>query len=118
MGIARLGEFICNSYKHSTLTITNIRFGRNEAGCYVRLYLRKAKTAAAGEIQIIHLQAEPSILNPVAAVERLIFNKKQHNPATLLFGTTAGPLKKHNFTRVAKAVWGPATLDKWAGHSF
>lgn len=39
---------------------------------YVRLYLRKGKMVGAGEIQIVHLQAQPSILDPVAAVERLI----------------------------------------------
>lgn len=72
----------------------------------------------AGEIQIVHLQAQPSILDPVAAVERLIRSKNGNRQDKLLFGMTKGPLTKHDFAKVAEEVWGPSTLDKWTGHSF
>lgn len=70
-GMARLGEFIRSSYEEGALTRNDVTFGKNQSGKYIRLHLRKAETAPPGEIQIIHLQAQPSVLDPVAAVPPL-----------------------------------------------
>lgn len=117
-GMARLGEFIQATYEEGAITRNDISFGTNPSGRYIRLHLRKAKTAPPGEIQIIHLQSQPSVLDPVAAVERLLLANKGSNSDSLLFHTKNSPVSKKLVIKILELVWGPSSLDKWTGHSF
>lgn len=117
-GMARLGEFIRTSYEEGALTQKDLVFGKNNSGRYIRMHLRKAKTAPPGEIQIIHLQSQPSVLDPVAAIERLLLANKGSNPNSLLFRTSKGPVTKKSVISILESVWGPSSLDQWTGHSF
>lgn len=58
------------------------------------------------------------ILDPVAAIERLILAHKSLDPNRILFQTSKGPLFKKDFTSVMEEIWGGSALDKWTGHSF
>lgn len=64
------------------------------------------------------LQSQPSVLDLVAAVERLLLANKNSDPSSLLFQTEKGPVSKKLVIKLLESVWGPSSLDKWMGYSF
>lgn len=121
-GMARLGELLRESAGTGALLRRHVEFGERDGEAFVKLHLRKAKTAKAGEVQVIHLQRQYSVLDPVSAIERLMKSNKKADRDDLLFATSKGskmtPMKKARFISIAEECWGKASLGTWSGHSF
>lgn len=100
----------------------HVEFGARDGQNYIRLQLRKAKTARPGEIQIIHLQQQHHILDPVVALRRWLKRTMGRDPDTILFATMEHgelrPLTKTRFINGVGKFWGKASLGSWSGHSF
>lgn len=66
-GTARLGELLSDNTKKWLPTWDDLEWASDRS--FVRIRLREAKTARPGEIQIIHLQRQNSVLDPVSMLE-------------------------------------------------
>lgn len=80
--------------------------------------MRKGKTAGPNEIQVVHLQSQPSILDPVKAFDRIMQMNPEKGRESLLFQTINGPFTKNSFIKCVEQVWGKALLEKWSDHLF
>lgn len=121
-GMARLGELLRDSAGDGALLRHHVEFGESDGERFVQLHLRKAKTARKGEIQIIHLRRQHNILDPVAAMERLMRSNTRSDRDDLVFAVPRGgrmvALKKARFLKLAEEIWGTASIGTWSGHSF
>lgn len=121
-GMARLGELLRESAADGAILRHHVTFGERDGERFVELHLRKAKTARKGEIQIIRLQRQHNVLDPVAAIERLMRSNTRSDRDDLLFATPAGgrmaAMKKSRFIKLTEEIWGRASLGTWSGHSF
>lgn len=68
--MARLGELVKASSSVDQVRVKDLVWDPN--GRFVKIRIRAAKTASVGEVQEIHCQSQPSLLDPVNAVRRLI----------------------------------------------
>lgn len=121
-GMARLGELLRGKAVNGALLRRHVEFGEREGTRFAKLHLRKAKTARGGEVQVIHLQQQFNVLDPVAALERVLEANPRADRDDLLFTWTSGrsqkTLTKARFTKLLEEVWGKASLGTWSGHSF
>lgn len=69
-GMACLGELLKTLAKGNQVKVKDVIWDPQDK--YLKIRIREAKTAAAGEVQEIHFQHQPSLLDPVGAVKRLI----------------------------------------------
>lgn len=111
-GMARLGELLRTRKEDGALVVHHLGFGSLHGKKFARLHLRKAKTAKPGEIQIIHLQEQRNVLDPVSVLERLIRGRSRHDRDNFLFATEEGgtmaPMSKKIFVKIIEEVWGAA----------
>jgi hypothetical protein len=110
------------SQTEGALLRRHVEFGEKDGSRFVKLHLRKAKTAKAGEVQSIHLQQQFNVLDPVEAVERIMMANEGADRDDLLFAIK-GPggmraMSKSRFMKLAEESWGRASLGTWSGHSF
>lgn len=117
-GLARLGEIFRETKAEGALLRRHTSFGASNVGDWAKLHLRKAKTAAPGEIQTIHLQSQPSVLDPVSALKRVMELARTTDRDDFLFKDGTGPMKRRVFVKIVEGVWGKASLSQWTGHSF
>lgn len=121
-GMARLGELLRGKVTDGALLRRHVEFGKREGTRFASLHLRKAKTARGGEVQVIHLQQQFNVLDPVAALERVLEANQGADRDDLLFSLTNGSsrktLTKPRFKNLLEEVWGKASLGTWSGHSF
>lgn len=121
-GMARLGELLCNSAETGTIWRHHTKFGEADGECFVQIHLWKAKTAKHGKIQIICLQPQFNVLDPVAAMEQLMLANKRPDQEDLIFAIPKGgclvAMKKTWFIKIVKEIWGKASIGSWLGHSF
>lgn len=89
-GITRPGELLRPSAKEGAILVRHVRKGENANGKFIWLELHRAKTAQQGQVQWIHLQQQNSILDPVAAVERILKANKRLDKDDVLFATRRG----------------------------
>lgn len=69
-GMAWLGELVKSSSVVDQVWVKDLIWDPD--GNYLKIRIREAKTAAVGEVQEIHCQYQPNLLDPVGAVRRLI----------------------------------------------
>lgn len=121
-GMARLGVLLRSKPADGALLRRHIEFGEKDGKRYAKLHLRKAKTAKAEEVQIIHLQEQFNVLDPVAALERVLALNNSADRDDLIFATPSSKgmkaLTKPRFMKLAGEIWGKAGLESWSGHSF
>lgn len=121
-GMARLGELLRTTVEDGAILRRHVEFGSKRGTPFVKLHLRKAKTAAPGEIQVIHLQQQTNVLDPVAAVKRWMARQPDQSPDGFLFATRERgeirPLTKTRFVNAVEKIWGASSVGTWSGHSF
>lgn len=115
-GLARLGELV-ESKDHPKVFIRrkDVTFYAN--GNRAKIALRMAKTARPGEVQFLHLNAQPNRLDPVNAL-RALLQQIPGGPDDPLFpGTAPGrPMHRLLISNFLKAN-GPSDGYAWSGHS-
>ncbi|KAH9807217.1 hypothetical protein DFH28DRAFT_916395 [Melampsora americana] len=124
-GMARLGEILRETAEEGAIKVEDLSFETGNKGKVAVLRLWKAKTAKPGTAQTIRLAEQHSVLDPVAALERLL--RKAHpkkSKSDLLFtyleeGNRV-TLTKARFTKLMEGVWGKVGVreGEWSGHSF
>lgn len=121
-GMARLGELLRDSAEVGALLRHHVELGEREGKKFVKLHLRKAKTAKRGEIQVIHLQQQFNVLDPVNAIMRLLKSNPKPDRDDLLFAVPGHggmkAMKKSRFTKILEESWGKSSVGTWSGHSF
>lgn len=115
-GLARLGELVENK-DHPTVFIRRRDVFFYDNGSRARIALRLAKTAKPGEIQYLHLLAQPNRLDPINALHALL-QRIPGGPDDPLFpGTSPGrPMHRSLISNFLKAN-GPSDTHVWSGHS-
>lgn len=121
-GMARLGELLRGSKESGALLVRHLEFGSTDGQKYAKLHLQKAKTAKPGEIQVIHLQEQRNVLDPVSALERLLAGRSNVDRDDFLFALEesggVSPMLKRAFTNTVEECWGHSRIETWTGHSF
>lgn len=120
-GLARLGEFTYDSRFGKPSWLNSVLCGDADVSPgSVKISVRGAKTAKAGQSQIILLNAQPNVLCPLAAVQRRLATSLA--PSDSLFGYWDSD-GRINLTRSAvlrrcKDVWDAEGWTSLSGHSF
>lgn len=118
-GMARLGELLKTSAKADQVKVKDVIWGGKME--FLKIRIRGAKTAAVGEIQEIHCQKQPSLLDPVSAIQRLV-EQTRANDDDPLFSYPCGDrrvtLTKARCQTIFEEVWSRRTNTKLTGHSF
>lgn len=121
-GMARLGELLRTTIESGAVLRRHVEFGSKKGTKFIKIHLRKAKTAKPGEIQTIHLQQQMNVLDPVVAVQRWMSRQPDQNPDGFLFAARhkgeVRPLTKTRFVNAVEKVWGKSSVGTWSGHSF
>lgn len=118
-GMARLGELVKPSVKMDQVRVKDLVW--DPEGNYIRIRIRAAKTAAVGEIQEIHCQYQPSLLDPVDAIRRLIKEKKATEDDPLFSYPREGKrvtLTKARCQKILAESWNCQKENRLTGHSF
>lgn len=121
-GMARLGELVPNGkLKRKIVRMRDVTWGPNQE--WLKISIRDAKTAAPGEIQTLFLKRQPSFLDAVSAIERLVEDNSTR-PCDPLFSYlepngTRSMFSKTKLIGVFKRVWKAADPGHdLTGHSF
>lgn len=121
-GTARLGDLVSDE-PGKRIPLWRDLFW-SEDGSFVRITILNAKTAQPGELQFIHLQKQPSRLDPVAVLENLrdSANVKPNHP---LFSYAENGIRtvltKKALMAWCEKVWSPSKSSSgkpMTGHSF
>lgn len=118
-GMARLGELLKQTSAHDQVKVKDVIW--DPLGEYVTIRIRAAKTAAVGEIQELHLRKQASILDPVAAVRRLINGTKASDDDPLFsypVNDRRKTLTKSRCQTIFSRVWQSQAESRLTGHSF
>lgn len=118
-GMARLGELLKHTSSHDQVRVRDIVW--DPLGEYLTIRIRAAKTAAVGEIQELHLRKQASILDPVAAIRRLIDCTAASDDDPLFsypVNDRRRTLTKSRCQKIFSRVWQSPTEEKLTGHSF
>ncbi|POW19452.1 hypothetical protein PSHT_04656 [Puccinia striiformis] len=123
-GMARLKELTYDNNegpvsRWNSILTTDVDI-RKLDGKKVTLRLREAKTASAGETQLIKLRGQPNILCPVEAVSRRLANAR--GAETSLFGYYSGKKRVHllreRVIHVIQLLLNNGGYTGFSGHSF
>lgn len=115
-GMARLGELTFHR-DHPDIFVRRKDVTFSNGGKSAAIKVRLAKTAKHGEIQTIHLRAQPNRLDPINALFEVL-NRVPGTPNSPLFPRKGWktPLSRSHVTNFLKAN-GPAEDVFWSGHS-
>lgn len=115
-GLARLGELVENR-DHPNIFIRRKDVFFYDNGSRAKIALRLAKTAKPGEIQHLHLNAQPNRLDPINAL-RALLQRIPGTPDDPLFpGTAPGRAMHRSLISNFLKANGPSDSHKWSGHS-
>jgi hypothetical protein len=118
-GMARLGELLKAPNVRNQVQVKDVIW--DPAGEFATIRIREAKTASVGEIQEIYLRRQSSLLNPAAAVRRLIDSTKATEDDMLFSYPSSNGRKiltKSRCQTLFAGVWNSTTNKKLTSHSF
>lgn len=120
--MARIGERLREKQLKGALLRKHFKFVKKDRKKFARQHLRKAKTAKLEGVQVIHLQEQLNILDPVGALERVMLANKEADRDEILFATRGPgrktPTSNSRFTKLVKKSGGRSSQSTWSGHSF
>lgn len=120
-GLARLGELLNNETTTNSVKVRDLEWAPH---CwFAKIAIRNAKTAEPGEIRLIHLQSQASLLDPLGAIDRLLERNNSINTDPLFSYLQNGNkvvLTKKLFLAWVLSVVGPpdSAMPCPKGHSF
>lgn len=115
-GLARLGELTWHR-DHPTIFIRRRDVHFYDSGKRARITVRLAKTSKPGELQFLHLSAQPNRLDPINILHELLQRIAGAPDDPLFPGSTPGkPMHRSLVSNFLKAN-GPADTHRWSGHS-
>lgn len=121
-GTARLGELLSDNVKKRLGKWDDLVWAEDKS--YVKINLSEAKTASPGEIQVIHLQRQESVLDPVSMLEAwhaFCPRKPSDEIFTLWVNDKKKRLGKQSTINHLRSVWNarrPKGRQMLHGHSF
>lgn len=86
---------------------------------YLKIKIREAKTATVGEVQELHCQFQPSLLDPVGALKRLIASTGATEDNDLFsypYGDKHVTLHKSRGLKLSDYAWKDKPRGKLTGH--
>lgn len=121
-GTARLGELLSDNPKTQLPTWNDLEWAKDKS--YVKITLINAKTAKPGEVQVIYLQRQDSVLDPVSILEEW-FAFKQRKQTDEIFSVQVNDKKrrlgKQATINYLRSIWNTRrskNKQMLHGHSF
>lgn len=121
-GTARLGELLSDNPKTRLPKWEDLEWASD--GSYVKIAIHNAKTAKPGEVQVIYLKRQDSLLDPVSILEEW-FAYRQRKPTDEIFSVLVNNKKrrlgKQASINYLRSIWNkrrPKNRQMLHGHSF
>lgn len=121
-GTARLGELLSDNPKTQLPTWNDLEWAKDKS--YVKIALYNAKTARPGEVQVIYLRRQDSVLDPVSILEEW-FAFKQRKQTDEIFSVQVNDKKrrlgKQATINYLRSIWNTRrskNKQMLHGHSF